>query len=186
MAALREAGRADRGALRRTPAQGDGRGRAARGRTLEHLSPTVSWTAGHSLHAAGDTLAYYSTPSNSTVLTWFDANGVATGTLNVPRGYWDAIAISPEGWRAVMVKSVSPSESSLWLVDLVRGAVSPLSTEPGRNDAPVWSRDGKRVVWGIGSDWRAGVRRQECGRRRAGASAVQLAGAVQESIELVA
>ena len=111
------------------------------------LSPTVSWTAGHSLHAAGDTLAYYSTPSNSTVLTWFDANGVATGTLNVPPGYWEAIAISPDGSRAVMVKSVSPSESSLWLVDLVRGAVSPLSTQPGRNDAPVWSRDGKRVVW---------------------------------------
>ncbi len=111
------------------------------------LSTTVAWTAGHSLHAAGDTLAYYSTPSKSTVLTWFDANGVATGTLNVPPGYWEAIAISPDGSRAVMVKSVSPSESSLWLVDLVRGAVSPLSTQPGRNDAPVWSRDGKRVVW---------------------------------------
>ena len=49
-----------------------------------------------------------------------------------------------------MVKSVSPPESSLWLVDLLRGAVSPFSTMPGRNDSPVWSRDGKRVV-GVGS-----------------------------------
>ena len=111
------------------------------------LSPTISWTAGQSLHAAGDTLAYYSTPSNNNILTWYDTNGVATGTLNVPAGHWEAIVQSPDGSRAVMVKSVSPSESSLWLVDPVRGAVSPFSTMPGRNDSPVWSRDGKRVVW---------------------------------------
>ena len=111
------------------------------------LSPTISWTAGHSLHATGDTLAYDSTPSNNNILTWYDTNGVATGTLNVPPGHWEAIEQSPDGLRAALVKSVSPSESSLWLVDLVRGAVSPFSTMPGRNDSPVWSRDGKRVVW---------------------------------------
>ena len=91
--------------------------------------------------------AYLSTPSNNNILTWYDPNGVATGTLNVPAGHWETIVQSPDGSRAVMVKSVSPSESSLWLVDLLRGAVSPFSTMPGRNDSPVWSRDGKRVVW---------------------------------------
>ena len=111
------------------------------------LSPTISWTAGHSLHAAGDTLAYYSAPSNNNTLTWYDTNGVATGTLNVAPGHWEAIEPSRDGSRGVMVKSVSPSESSLWLVDLLRGALSPFSTMPGRNDAPVWSRDGKRIVW---------------------------------------
>jgi serine/threonine protein kinase len=111
------------------------------------LSPTMSWTAGHSLHAASDTLAYYSAPSLNNILTRYDANGVPTGTIKMPPGHWEAIAVSSDGSRGAIVKSVSPSESSLWLVDLARGAVSPFSTLPGRNDDPVWSPDGKHVVW---------------------------------------
>jgi len=45
------------------------------------------------------------------------------------------------------VQSLSPSESTLWLVDLARGGTSRLSSGPGRNDSPVWSPDNKRVVW---------------------------------------
>jgi Tol biopolymer transport system component len=83
----------------------------------------------------------------NTVATWFSASGVQTGTLNVPAGHYESAAISPDGMRAVMVKSTSPSVSSLWLVDLARGGAVPLSTGPGRNDSPVWSPDGNRVVW---------------------------------------
>ena len=47
----------------------------------------------------------------------------------------------------MLVRSTSPSESSLWLVDLARGGATPLSSGRGRNDTPVWSPDGTRVVW---------------------------------------
>jgi Tol biopolymer transport system component len=67
--------------------------------------------------------------------------------LNVPPGHYEALAVSPDGRQAVFVQSVSPSESSLWLVDLARGGASRLSTGGGRNDGPVWSPDGSRVVW---------------------------------------
>ena len=46
-----------------------------------------------------------------------------------------------------MVRSTSPSESALWLVDLTRGSASPLSSGAGRNDGPVWSPDNTRVVF---------------------------------------
>jgi Tol biopolymer transport system component len=111
------------------------------------LSPAISWTAGHSIAAAGDTLAYFSHSSQNTILTAFDANGLPTRTVKVPPGHWEGIAVSPDGSRAAMVKSVSPSESSTWLLDLARGDVAPLSTQAGRNDRPIWSRDGKRIVW---------------------------------------
>jgi Tol biopolymer transport system component len=65
----------------------------------------------------------------------------------VPPGHYETLAISPDGRQAVFVQSVSPSESSLWLVDLARGGASRLSTGAGRNDTPVWSPDGSRVVW---------------------------------------
>jgi len=112
------------------------------------LDPTISWTAGHSVYVSkSGALAYYSAPSINTTATWYDANGVATGPLNLPPGHYESIEVSPDGTRGVAVKSVSPSESSLWLVDLARGNASPFSTGAGRNDAPVWSPDGKRVIW---------------------------------------
>ncbi len=112
------------------------------------LDPAISFTAGRSVSlSATGAMAYYSTPSINTVATWYDASGAPTGVLNVPPGHYEALAISPDGRQAVFVRSVSPSESSLWLVDLARGGASRLSTGAGRNDGPVWSPDGSRVVW---------------------------------------
>jgi len=117
------------------------------------LDPATSWTAGRSVSvSASGSLAYYSTPSVNTTATWYDATGVPTGTLSVPPGHYETISISPDGTRGVMVKSMSPSESSLWLVDLARGGASPLSTGKGRNDTPVWSPDGARIVWAADRD----------------------------------
>lgn len=112
------------------------------------LDPTLSFTAGRSVSlSATGAMAYYSTPSINTIATWYDASGAPTGRLNVPPGHYDAFAISPDGRQAIFVQSLSPSESSLWLVDLSRGGASRLSTGAGRNDSPVWSPDGSRVVW---------------------------------------
>jgi Tol biopolymer transport system component len=65
----------------------------------------------------------------------------------MPPGHYEALSISHDGIHAAIVKSSSPSESSIWLVDLVRGGASPLSSGQGRNDAPIWSPDGARLVW---------------------------------------
>ena len=112
------------------------------------LDPSTSYTAGRSVSvSATGSLAYFSAPSLNTIATWYDANGAPTGTLNAPPGHYESIAISPDGTRGVLVQSVSPSESALWLIDLARGGTSRLSTGAGRNDSPVWSPDGARVVW---------------------------------------
>ena len=50
-----------------------------------------------------------------------------------------------------MSKSASPSESSLWVVDLARGGATPLSTGKGRNDWPCGPRQHSRGLGG-GSD----------------------------------
>ena len=117
------------------------------------LNPLNSFTAGRpvSLSASG-ALAYYSAPSFDTTAEWMDLTGRITGTLAVPAGHYESLSISPDGTRAVFDRSVSPSESSLWLVDLVRGSASPLSTGKGRNDDPVWSADGARVVFASDRD----------------------------------
>jgi len=47
----------------------------------------------------------------------------------------------------VLVRLDSATASTLWLTDLGRGTAVPLSTGGGRNSSPVWSPDGKRIVF---------------------------------------
>jgi eukaryotic-like serine/threonine-protein kinase len=117
------------------------------------LDPATSMTAGRSVsYSLSGALAYYSSPSVNTTATWYDATGVPAGTVSLSPGHYESVSISPEGKRAAIVKSISPSESSVWLVDLARGGAAPLSTGKGRNDTPVWSPDGARIVWASDRD----------------------------------
>jgi Tol biopolymer transport system component len=117
------------------------------------LDPSLSWTAGRSVSVSeSGSLGYYSASSLNTIATWYDANGAPAGTLNLPPGHYESITISPDGSRGALVRSTSPSESDIWLVDLSRGGATPLSSGRGRNDNPVWSPDGARVVWSADRD----------------------------------
>ena len=119
------------------------------------LDPAMSYTAGRSVSVSTDgTLAYYAGGSNTSVARWYDAAGTPGPVLTLPPAYYDDVSISPDGTRAIIVRSPSAASSSLWLVDLTRGTSMPFSTGPGRNDAPVWSPDGKRVIF---SSDRSGV-----------------------------
>ena len=112
------------------------------------LDPRFSYTSGRPVSVTSNgTLAYFSYPSNNTSAVWLDATGQPTGTLGVPPGHYDDVAISPDGTHAVLVRSLSPSQSDLWLTDLTRGGAVPLTTGHGRNDSPVWSPDDSRIIF---------------------------------------
>ena len=118
------------------------------------LDPSLSFTAGRPVSIASDgSLAYYSAPSVNTTAAWYDVLGRKTGTLPLPPGHYEHFAISPDGSRAVFVRFASPSESTLWLVDLARGGASLLSSLPGLNEYPVWSPNGMKIVFTSDADF---------------------------------
>jgi serine/threonine protein kinase len=117
------------------------------------LEPTVGYVGDRAVSVSGTgALAYFSSGSPNTVAQWYDGLGRRSGILALPPGHYGGVRISPDGARAALVRSLSTSESDLWLVDLVRGSVSPLSRGPGSNSAPIWSPDGSRVVFASDRD----------------------------------
>ncbi len=117
------------------------------------LDPSISFTAGRatSISRTGS-LAYYSSPSLNTTPAWYDANGVtegqarcAAGTLRDDQHFAGRDARDLRAVHlAVRIGALAgrPGE----------GRGGPLSSGPGRNDTPIWSPDGKRVVFAADRD----------------------------------
>jgi eukaryotic-like serine/threonine-protein kinase len=117
------------------------------------LDPSGSYTAGRLVSVSADgSLVYFSGQSSSTSAVWLDLSGRVTGKLSMPPGHYDQVAISPDGTKAILVQSTSPSESALWLADLTRGGALPMTSGGGRDDSPVWSPDGTRVAFATDRD----------------------------------
>lgn len=95
------------------------------------------------------------TPEDS--LVWVDRRGVAK-KLPVPLNNYSNPRISPDGkLMAVQIHSNGPSD--VWVYDFARSTLTRL-TFAGNNADPVWTADGKRVIYrsvkGIPSfQWRA-------------------------------
>ncbi|HYT68279.1 MAG TPA: hypothetical protein VEL51_17760 [Vicinamibacterales bacterium] len=68
--------------------------------------------------SAAGTMAYIGGPARNTKPVWFDmATGKEDGTVNVPPGFYDAVAFSPDGKRAAIsrVDSRSKGPSGSWI-----------------------------------------------------------------------
>jgi len=118
------------------------------------LDPRTAYTAGRAVSVSSNgTLAYYSEPSRRTVADWYDISGRRQGSVPLPPGHYHKLRLSPDGTRAVIVRSASPSEASLWVItDLTRGEAAQLSRGPGVNETPVWSPDGTKVIFSSDRD----------------------------------
>ena len=77
-------------------------------------------------------------------LVWMDSTGL-TVELPLPRRVYEHVAISPDK-RTAIVQIVSGS-IELWLLDLERNTLTPFVTTGGSSQAPVWTPDGKRVIY---------------------------------------
>jgi Tol biopolymer transport system component len=93
-------------------------------------------------------LAYQSIDTPKRQLIWMDREGNQVGTLGEPAEYGQA-RISPDG-RHVAVNRLSPANkdaADLWIFDVETNRASQFTSTPTHEGSPVWSPDGKQVVY---------------------------------------
>ena len=84
------------------------------------------------------------TPPVARTLTWVNRQGRETAIAAMPRTY--AVArLSPDGTRVALDVRDQTMDISVW--DLDRQTLSPLSRHPAQDLGPIWTADGKRVIW---------------------------------------
>ncbi len=93
------------------------------------------------------TLVYAAGRAPSLVqLTWFDREGKVLGPVGDPGSYNDLV-MSPDGTRAAVTIVPNPRSRDIWVLDLDRGIPTRLTSDGSLNESPVWSPDGKRIVF---------------------------------------
>ena len=108
-----------------------------------------SFRDGGFFSASANDVLVYRTADTDFQLTWFDRQGALSGRASEPGGF-RAVALSPDGARAVASRTnpQDATKADLWLFDLSRGGgATRLTFGAGIAEFPVWSPDGKRIVF---------------------------------------
>jgi len=98
------------------------------------------------VQSANGTLAYLSggQARRAQRLLWVDRAG-ATEALPLPEREYHSVAVSPDGSRAIV--QLEDGVNGLWLYDFARRTLTPFANSGGSSQAPVWTPDGKRVIY---------------------------------------
>src|SRR5262249_38675681 len=79
-------------------------------------------------------------------LVWVGRNGNEEAIPAPPRDY--AVArVSPDGTRLALDIRDAQHNADIWIWDLARPTLSPLSLNAAQDITPVWTPDGRRVIW---------------------------------------
>jgi serine/threonine-protein kinase len=82
--------------------------------------------------------------TNERVLVWVDRTGKEEPVAAPPRAYQHP-RLSPDGTRVALWSS--DMEDDLWIWDLGRQTLTRLTFDPGQDRFPVWTPDGRRIIF---------------------------------------
>ncbi len=111
----------------------------------EHVERTPGSQRGAFSVSQTGVLAYR--PIAETQLIWFDRGGRRLEQIG-PRGHYRDPALSPDA-RQVAVARFDPDAGTtdIWLIELARGIASRFTFDPASEETPLWSPDGRRILF---------------------------------------
>ncbi len=95
-------------------------------------------------------LAFRRTYGMQFQLAWFSRDGRPLGTVGDP-GLLGAPRISPDQ-KTVAFQRTDERNTDIWTFDLARNTAARFTFEPTIEAAPVWSSDGKKILYASGND----------------------------------
>jgi Tol biopolymer transport system component len=90
-------------------------------------------------------LAYVPPRPVSRSFVWVDRTGRETPIDGLPPRPYSTVALSPDGTRSVF--GIDDQESDIWAWDFARQSATRLTFEPGVDQLPRWTPDGRQIVF---------------------------------------
>jgi len=94
-------------------------------------------------------LLLYSASNTLSQFTWFDRTGKPLGVVGEP-GEYSTFRLSLDGRRVVTALD-KPGFTNIWLIEVERGVAGRFTSNSVLNTYPVWSPDGRTVVFTSGA-----------------------------------
>ena len=96
--------------------------------------------------SANGAVAYLSgTAAASEQMVWRDRSGKEVGSIGPP-GTYASFRLSPDE-RSIVFNRPGPAGSDIWVLDIARGVPSRITFDPSMDNLPIWSHDGRRILW---------------------------------------
>jgi eukaryotic-like serine/threonine-protein kinase len=106
----------------------------------------ISLIGGTNAAVSASGVLLYGSANTSSRFNWLDRTGKLAGQVGEP-GEYGAFRLSADGRRAVTARD-APGGADLWLLEVQRGISSRFTFHPGTNAYPVWSPDGRTILFG--------------------------------------
>jgi len=87
---------------------------------------------------------------------WLDPTGKVEPLHQAP-GFYNGMRFSPDGNRVAFAAGSVIGQGDLWIQDVKRNTSVRLTSLPGSSDSPVWSVDGKYIVFRVSNQPDAGI-----------------------------
>jgi serine/threonine-protein kinase len=110
------------------------------------MSNPISGGAQFAVSASG-TLVYLPSPSSSdgVPIHWMDHEGKTTPLRAAP-AVWSGPQFAPDGHR-LAVQILDGQQADIWVYEWARDALTRLTFDPAHGVKPVWTPDGRRIVF---------------------------------------
>ncbi len=100
--------------------------------------------------AANGTLVYLPAVSDDVPISWIDRAGKTTPLRSAPAN-WSNPFFAPDG-RRIAMDIFDGTQVDVWIYDWARDALSRLTFDPSDDREPVWTPDGRWIVFGSTRD----------------------------------